>query len=70
MTPEQIKQAVKVGKDLGHRREYENALAVAGRTGPDWNDLTEEQRERIREHNREFWKDMHDLGEEIRRGAT
>ena len=52
--------------EAGHRRQYEGALKLCRRTGPDWDDLTEEQRTRIRDTNREHADAMHKFGETLR----
>jgi hypothetical protein len=53
--------------DLLHKREYYSALAMYEKTGPKWEELTEEQRETIREENRRYWGEMNQLGEMLRK---
>lgn len=52
-----------------HRKEYENAMQIAGVTGPTWDDLTEKQRQSIREENRRYWQEMQDLGSRLSNSA-
>ncbi|SRR6056297_849728 len=52
----------------GYRREYYDALEFMGQQGPDWEDLTKEQRENIREQQRENALDMQNLGQAIASG--
>lgn len=52
----------------GYRREYYGALEWTGVEGPDWEDLSEEQRERIRETQRKHARAMHAFGKAIASG--
>lgn len=70
MNPAERSLFVAESAEAHHRREYEGALAFVRRTGPDWDDLTDEQRERIRKANHEHARDMQELGEAIRKGAS
>jgi len=49
----------------GHKKEYYLSLEFYQREGPDWEDLTEEQRENIREINRQHAREMQELGKNI-----
>ena len=52
----------------GYRREYYWALEWTDSEGPDWEDLTEEQRENIRKKSREQAQAMAAFGKEIASG--
>jgi hypothetical protein len=49
-----------------HEQRYLAALEFYDRTGPAWADLTEEQRERIREENQRYDREMQAFGESLR----
>lgn len=66
MTPDELKQHIVQATEAAHRREYESALALSGRQGPAWDDLTEEQRAAIREENRRYQREMQAFGESLR----
>lgn len=68
--PHLVKGLVAEGIELGHKRDYEAALWSAGREGPAWEELTEEQRVRIRQINIENRREMQAFGEAISRGET
>jgi hypothetical protein len=53
-----------------HRREYYGALEFYDREGPDWEDLTEEQRANIREINNQHAREMQEFGRMIAQGKT
>lgn len=61
---------IEYGKEMAHIREYEQALAFSGLDGPKWEDLTEEQRENIREANRQYWQEMKELGDSIKNAGS
>jgi hypothetical protein len=67
MTPEQIKEAVAIGKELAHSSEYESVRRLHPHI-PAWEDLTHDQRARIRDENRHYWKEMRELGDKFVRG--
>lgn len=52
-----------------HRHEYYWALEFYDHEGPDWEDLTEEQRENIRETSRAHAREMHEFGKQISQGT-
>ncbi len=53
-----------------HRREYYWALEFYDHEGPDWEDLTEEQRQNIRETNDAHAREMHEFRRMITQGKT
>lgn len=55
--------------DNWHRKEYEKALDSAGISGPEWNDLTNEQRENIRNANNQHENFINALVEAIQNGT-
>jgi hypothetical protein len=70
LTPEEAKEAVAIGRELAHSREYEAAIHSVGmtETAPKWDELSDFQRETIREENRRYWKSMQDFGQLIAEG--
>lgn len=70
MTKEERRAAVLAAGERAHQREYEGALALAGREGPAWADLSEEKRASIRAINREHQQEMDELGQAISRGEV
>ena len=52
-----------------HETMYKRALELANVTGPEWADLTPEQREAIREANIEHQQYMDDVGKAIATGG-
>ncbi|MBY3433555.1 hypothetical protein HFN89_05280 [Rhizobium laguerreae] len=63
--PELVKALVKEGIEKAHKRDYEAALDWAGEDGPAWEDLTDEQRARIRQANIEHRQAMHAFGKSL-----
>lgn len=61
---------VKESIEDGYRREYYWALGFYSQEGPDWEDLTEEQRANIRQKCRDNAQEMQDLGNAIARGQA
>ena len=55
--------------DRWHKQQYEQALEVAERTGPAWEELTEEQRHNIRKINLQHQQFMNSLGRAIATGG-
>ncbi|KAA5604378.1 hypothetical protein F1188_16080 [Roseospira marina] len=49
-----------------HKERYEEALVSAGRSGSAWEDLTDDQRERIRQINVQHVLRMREFGESLR----
>ena len=71
MTPEERKAFIDGALERSHRAEYNNARIMAGREDlPEWDKLTEEQRENIRAENRRFQREMDDLGKQISQGLA
>ncbi len=68
--PEMVKQFVRDSMEDGYRWEYYRTLEWTGEDGPDWEDLTDEQRENIRESQREHMRDMQNFGKAIASGDT
>lgn len=58
MTADQIRYAI----ELGHRRQYEQALYFFGMMSPDWDELTGEQKAEVRAENKRYWQEMADFG--------
>jgi hypothetical protein len=59
--------------DLAHKKEYDAAIASVSTpdtTFPAWDELSDFQRETIREENRRYWKSMQDFGQLITEGKT
>jgi hypothetical protein len=54
----------------GYRWEYYRALEWMNETGPDWEDLTDEQRDNIRQHQREHAQAMQNFGKAIASGNS
>jgi len=59
-------------EDHAHIRAYKDAVDYQRWfyptfTAPEWVDLSEEQRARIRAANEEHWKGMREFGEELRK---
>lgn len=54
----------------GYRREYYWALDFYSHDGPDWEDLTEEQRENIRERCKQNAQEMQQFGKAISEGKV
>jgi len=50
------------------KEEYERSLEWAGKDGPDWEDLTEEQRENVGKRIQENAQEMRELGKKIAKG--
>lgn len=48
-----------------HKQQYEQALASVNYKGPAWEDLSEQQRENIRQANQEYQASMNALGAEL-----
>lgn len=50
----------------GHKRHYYDALEMYKVSGPKWEELTEDQRQNIRDENRRFQREMNDIGNMIK----
>ena len=66
MTEDEKEKFIRDAVESAHERRYLNALAIFNRTGPAWTDLTEEQRERVREENQRYDHEMQEFGESLR----
>ena len=66
MTQDEKDKFIREAVESDHERRYLNALAIFDRTGPAWADLTEEQRERVREVNQCYDQEMQAFGESLR----
>jgi len=56
------KQFIRDSIEDSYRLEYYRTLEWADHDGPDWEDLTDEQRENIKQIQLEHARDMHDFG--------
>lgn len=66
MTDEQRAEFIRNSVERHHEQQYLAALGFYGKTGPAWADLTEEQRERIRQENHRYAQEMQAFGESLR----
>jgi predicted Fe-S protein YdhL (DUF1289 family) len=66
MTEDEKLAFVRDSVERHHEQRYLAALAFYDRTGPAWEDLTEEQRENVREENRRYDREMQAFGESLR----
>lgn len=67
-TKEIFSRFVRESIEDGYRWEYYRSLEFMSQEGPDWEDLTEEQRERIRQTQNEHARAMQAFGEAISSG--
>jgi hypothetical protein len=58
-------QFVKESIEESHKEHYYLALKWAGVDGPKWEDLTEEQKNNVREENRRYQQKMNDFGNSL-----
>lgn len=49
-----------------HKEMYQLALRIADRTGPSWEELTEERRDIIRKANDRYESQLHEFGKSLR----
>ncbi len=66
MSDEEKQAFIRESAERRHKERYQWALEYFNTTGPAWEDLTEEQRERIRETNRQYDREMQAFGESLR----
>jgi predicted Fe-S protein YdhL (DUF1289 family) len=66
MSPEEKRAFIRDSVERHHKEQYLWALECAGVAGPTWEDLTEEQRENIREENRRYQREMQEFGASLR----
>lgn len=64
-----FRRFVRESMEDGYRREYYADLRWANVEGPDWEDLTDEQRENIREEQRKHAQAMQEFGKAIGSGS-
>jgi hypothetical protein len=67
---EVLERFVREAVEDSYRREYYGALEFYDHEGPDWEDLTEEQRANIREINKQHAREMQEFGRKIAQGKT
>lgn len=68
--PDEIhKRFFRESREDGYRREYYMTLNLTETEGPDWEDLTEGQRENIRQIQNQHAQDMHAFGHAIAAGS-
>lgn len=72
MTSDEKDAFITASLERHHRSEYDSArdLMDCRSSTPEWEDLSEEERERIREENRRYQQEMHDFGQKIRNLAV
>lgn len=51
--------------EQNHKKKYQWALWITDRTGPTWEELTEEQRDHIRKINDQYEHEMQEFGESL-----
>jgi hypothetical protein len=65
LSREELQEAIRQGREMAHRREYETALATMGRTGSDWSELSEAERARIMAENHRYWAEVAEFGRSL-----
>lgn len=69
--PREVKERfIRESIEDSHRREYYWALNFYNHEGPDWEDLTDEQRENIRKINRQHAQEMTALAQSLSQGIN
>jgi uncharacterized protein YrzB (UPF0473 family) len=68
MDADHRKEFIRLSAEDGHEREYVSALKFTNVEGPDWNDLTQEQRASIRKLNTVHAQSMQSFGEAVASG--
>ena len=66
MSQEERRAFIDESLEKHHESQYLAALEFSGVKGPAWTELTDEQRERIREENRRYDREMQAFGESLR----
>lgn len=66
MSKEERQAFIKESIERHHKQRYMDALEFHGTVGPAWEDLTDEQRENIRQENRRYDREMQEFGESLR----
>lgn len=59
---------VKESIEDGYRKEYYASLNFMNEKGPDWEDLTDEQRQNIREESDRYAREMQEFGKKLAAG--
>lgn len=71
MTPEERRAFIEGATERNHKREYDSARIIANRPDlPEWEDLTEDQRERVRAENVRFQEEMNSFGAQLSQGIV
>lgn len=70
VSAEHKKEFIRLSIEQGHKKEYYAALDLMGVEGPLWEELTDEQRENIRQENNRYQREMHEFGKLISEGKT
>jgi hypothetical protein len=66
MTSAEKQTFIRASSEYHHKSRYEWALEFYDKTGPAWEELTEEQRVNIREENDRYAREMQEFGESLR----
>jgi 1,4-alpha-glucan branching enzyme len=66
---EQRKEFIRLSVEHGYKKDYYASLEWLGVEGPDWEDLSDEQRENIRAESRRYAQDMHAFGQALAQGT-
>jgi len=67
--PEEIrKRFYREAVEDGYRKEYYASLNFMNERGLDWEDLTDEQRQGIREETNRYAREMHEFGKKLAAG--
>lgn len=66
--PEHKKEFIRLSIENGHMKEYYTALNLMGVKGPRWEDLSDEQRENIRQENNRYQQEMQAFGRSLSKG--
>lgn len=71
MSDEEKTVLVRASDERHHKSQYDSVRELyPGRNLPEWEDLSEEERERIRGVNKAHAKEMQDFGQAIREGRS
>lgn len=64
------KRFVRLSIERGYIRDYNYALELYERDGPQWYELTDEQRQTVRDLSREHAREMHEFGKSLAKGNS
>jgi predicted Fe-S protein YdhL (DUF1289 family) len=68
MSAEERSAFIRDSVENHHKAQYQQALASRlGANAPSWEELTDQQRENIREENRRFAREMQEFGNSLRK---